>query len=173
MMWKNLPRRNERGRLSHADGWLRVALTRRALVTLVGAMWLGGMTAAPADAGDLVKSGTLTISQVQIAFIGSGNLGGGTLSVGGRNYDFTVGGLGIGGFGISKMEAVGTVYNLKDIADFPGGYVQARYGMVVGSLSAGELWLQNARGVVLNLKAKRQGLALSLGGDAVYINFDR
>jgi len=126
----------------------------------------------PASADDLVQSGTLTIEQVQIAFIGSGNLGGGTLLVGGQKYSFSIGGLGIGGIGISKMEAYGTVYNLKNINDFAGGYVQARYGLAVGSLSTGQLWLQNAKGVVLELNAKRKGLALSLGGDAVYINFD-
>jgi hypothetical protein len=119
-----------------------------------------------------VQSGSVTIEQVQIAFIGSGNLGGGTLIFGGRNYDFTVGGLGVGGIGVSKMEAVGTVYNLANVADFPGAYVQARYGLAVGSLSSGELWLQNTRGVALRLKAKRTGLALSLGGDAVYIDLD-
>jgi hypothetical protein len=31
--------------------------------------------------------------------------------------------------------------------------------------------LKNSNGVVLQLKAERQGLALSLGGDAVYIDF--
>ena len=123
-------------------------------------------------AADYVQSGSVTIEQVQIAFIGSGNLGGGTLIFGGRNYDFTVGGLGVGGIGLSKMEAVGTVYNLANVADFSGAYVQARYGLAVGSLSTGELWLQNARGVALRLKAKRSGLALSLGGDAVYIDLD-
>jgi hypothetical protein len=123
-------------------------------------------------ADDLVQSGTLTIEQVQIAFIGSGNLGGGTLVVGGQKYSFSIGGLGIGGIGVSKMEATGTVYNLKNINDFAGGYVQARYGIAVGSMSTGQLWLQNTKGVVLELKAKRTGLALSLGGDAVYINFD-
>jgi hypothetical protein len=34
------------------------------------------------------------------------------------------------------------------------------------------LWLQNTRGVALHLKAERRGLALSLGGDAVFIDFD-
>jgi hypothetical protein len=36
----------------------------------------------------------------------------------------------------------------------------------------GKLWLRNANGVVLELAAERTGLALSLGGDAVYINLD-
>jgi hypothetical protein len=135
-----------------------------------------GMTAlafAPrALADDLVQSGTVKIEQVQIAFIGSGNLGGGTLFFGGRQYDFTVGGLGVGGFGISQMTATGTVYNLHNVNDFAGAYVQGRYGMALGKLSAGELALENTKGVVLRLKAERTGLALSLGGDAVYIGFD-
>lgn len=130
-----------------------------------------GASLTPALAAEkYVESGTVTIEQVQIAFIGSGNLGGGTLMFGGKKYNFTVGGLGIGGYGVSKMEATGTVYNLRNAADFSGAYVQARYGLAVGELSTGSLWLENARGVALNLKAKRTGLALSLGADAIYIN---
>jgi hypothetical protein len=109
---------------------------------------------------------------VQIAFIGSGNLGGGTLKFGGKSYDFSVGGLGIGGFGISKMVATGNIYNLTDLKYFPGSYVQGRYGMAIGEASTGKLWLKNSHGVVIELKADREGLALSLGGDAVYIDLD-
>jgi hypothetical protein len=121
---------------------------------------------------ELIKSGTVKIEQVQVAFIGSGNLGGGTLRFQNRDYRFTVGGLGIGGFGISKITATGDVYNLKDIRNFPGAYAQGRYGLAVGNASTGELWLKNSNGVVLSLKASRQGLALSLGADAVYIDFE-
>ena len=130
------------------------------------------LSSTSAHAADLVRSGTITIEQVQVAFIGSGNLGGGTLTVGGTRYNFSIGGLGIGGFGVSKMECTGTVYNLKNLNDFPGGYVQARYGMAVGQSGGGQFWLENTKGVVIEVKAKRSGLALSLGGDAVYINFD-
>jgi len=119
-----------------------------------------------------VESGTLTVEQVQIAFIGSGNLGGGTLSFAGNELPFTIGGLGIGGIGVSKIEAVGTVYNLTRAKDFPGAYVQARYGLAIGELGNGELWLQNTRGVAIYLKSKRTGLALALGGDAIFIDFD-
>ncbi|MBA4096004.1 MAG: hypothetical protein C0484_04450 [Rhodospirillum sp.] len=145
---------------------------RSRLAVAMSAALLVLSAAGPLAADDLVKSGTLTIEQVQIAFIGSGNLGGGTLVVGGQKYSFSIGGLGIGGFGVSKMECTGSVYNLKNINDFAGGYVQARYGMAVGSTGGGQLWLQNSKGVVIEVRAKRSGLALSLGGDAVYINFD-
>ena len=127
--------------------------------------------ASRAFADNFVQTATLTIEQVQIAFIGSGNLGGGTLLFKGKKYDVSVGGLGIGGFGVSRMKAYGAVYNLYNLADFAGAYVQARYGLVVGSASTGELWLANPAGVALSLKAERTGLALSLGGDAVYIDF--
>ena len=132
----------------------------------------GAGLAAPLRAETFVPSGKVRIEQVQIAFIGSGNLGGGTLTAGGKSYEFTVGGLGVGGFGLSRMVATGTVYNLTRIADFSGAYVQGRYGLALGDLSTGELVLGNTKGVVLRLNAERKGLALSLGGDAVYIDFD-
>lgn len=129
--------------------------------------WTGAISA-----DDLKPSGSVTIKQMQIAFIGSGNLGGGTLTYDGKQHHFTVGGLGIGGIGISSIEAQGTVYNLRQLSDFSGAYVQGRYGAAVGDMGGGGFWLKNAQGVVLELSAQRQGLALSLGGDAVYINLE-
>ncbi len=155
------PRRRERG-------LIRIAR----LVGLLGIVAVGFPTDPATAADELKKTGTVRIEQVQIAFIGSGNLGGGTLQFGGKSYDFTIGGLGIGGIGLSKITATGTVYNLKELAHFPGAYVQGRYGIVVGDASTGKLWLKNSHDVVLELKAEREGLALSLGGDAVYIDLD-
>lgn len=127
--------------------------------------------AMPALAQERTKSGTVEIEQVQVAFIGSGNLGGGTLQFQGKSYRFTVGGLGIGGFGVSKMQATGDVYNMKELRQFVGAYGQARYGVAVADKSSGELWLQNPNGVLISLRARRTGLALSLGADAVIIDF--
>jgi hypothetical protein len=143
---------------------LVLALLSLGFVVDKGAAW--------ADEAKPVKAGTVKIEQTQIAFIGSGNLGGGTLYFGDKAYPFTIGGLGYGGFGVSKMEATGTVYDLKSPKDFEGLYVQARYGFVVGDTSTGELWLTNDKGVGMSLKAKRTGLALSLGADGIYIEFD-
>ena len=125
-----------------------------------------------AQSGKLTKSGTVTIDQVQVAFIFSGNVGGGKLHYNGKTYPFSIGGLGVGGFGVSSIDATGTVYNLKRLSDFAGAYGQARTGIVVGDLSAGTLWLENPQGVYLKLAAKRKGVALSLGVDAIYIGFD-
>ena len=123
------------------------------------------------SAQERVKSGTVEIEQVQVAFIGSGNVGGGTLHFQGKSYRFTVGGLGVGGFGVSKMQAYGDVFNLRELRQFPGAYGQARYGMAAGDQGGGEMWLENPNGVSISLRTKRVGLALSLGADAVYIDF--
>jgi len=114
--------------------------------------------------------GTVDMNQVQAAFIGSGGGGSGTLYYRGRTYPFAVGGLGIGGIGASTINASGEVYGLNNVSDFPGAYAQGRYGFVVGNTSGGDLWLQNEKGVIMHLKAKRTGLMLSLGGDAVVIS---
>ena len=118
-------------------------------------------------------SGYVRMTQVQAAYIGSGNAGKGVLDYHGDTYPFTVGGLGVGGIGVSKLEAYGEVYGLEHLRDFPGTYAQARYGLVVGNRSTSELWLQNDNGVVMHLKAKREGLMLSLGGDAVVIQMNQ
>jgi hypothetical protein len=83
---------------------------------------------------------------------------------------FTVAGLGGGGIGVSTIDANGEVYKLRGLGDFAGAYAQGRYGFALGNMSGGDLWLQNDAGVILHLKAKRTGLMLSLGGDAVVIS---
>ena len=143
---------------------------QRALAALAvfGVLLDAGISGAQ-DKTELQKSGTVEIEQVQVALLYSGNLGGGKLHFNGKTYPFSVGGLGVGGVGFSKMQADGAVYNLKDIKDFAGAYGQARQGYAAGEKSGGKLWLQNPAGVVLELNAKREGVALSLGADAVYI----
>ena len=115
------------------------------------------------------RYGYVEMSQVQAAYIGSGSAGHGTLRFRGNTYPFNLGGLGVGGIGVSTIEARGDVYGLQRLSDFPGAYAQGRYGFALGTTSAGDLWLQNEHGVVLRLRAKREGLMLSLGGDAVVI----
>jgi len=130
----------------------------------------GSVKVGPEAVAGLTPDGTVEMNQVQAAFIGSAGGGSGTLFFGGGVYRFNVGGLGVGGIGASTIDAVGEVYKLRRLADFPGAYAQARYGFAVGTASGGDLWMQNEAGVVMHLKAKRTGLMLSLGGDAVVIS---
>ena len=84
-------------------------------------------------AAESKPSATVEIQQTQIAFIGSGNLGGGKLFFNGKTYKFTIGGLGIGGFGVTTMTATGNVYNLEKVSQFAGSYAQGRAGITAGS----------------------------------------
>jgi hypothetical protein len=79
----------------------------------------------------------------------------------------------VGGISVSKIEAYGEVYGLEHLRDFAGAYAQARYGFALGRTSTGKLSLQNEKGVIMHLKAKREGLMLSLGGDAVVIEMNQ
>ena len=141
-----------------------------AITLIVLQPWL--MTSAATAQDDLRESGTISVSQVQVSFMWGGNLGGGTLNYGGESYDFTIGGLGVGGFGASTIEATGTVYNLDKLEDFPGAYGQARLGFAAGEESGGDMWLQNDVGVYIELDAEREGLILAGGVDAIYIELD-
>jgi hypothetical protein len=146
-----------------------------ARVALVGAgvLYLTGCVGSVELGRDAVKGqtpdGTVDMHEVQAAYIGSGSAGTGVLSFRGVQYPFEVGGVGVGGFGLSTIDATGEVYNLRELGQFPGTYGQARYGFAIGTLSGGDLWMQNEAGVIMHLKAKREGLMLSLGGDAVVI----
>lgn len=115
-------------------------------------------------------SGTVTIDSTQIAFILSGNMGGGTLSVGGKQYPFDIGGLGVGGIGVQKMSAHGKVYNLGgDVSKFAGNYVQARAGATLGS-GKSALSLSNQHGVIMELQSANEGVALSVGVDGIVVS---
>ncbi|GGC79340.1 hypothetical protein [Chelatococcus reniformis] len=142
--------------------------------TMLFAMAAGVLVSAPALAQNATPgrpSGSVSIEQVQVAFIGSGSIGGGKLMFRGRSYPITVGGLGIGGFGASRLEATGTVYGLKRLSDFAGAYVQIREGWALGDQGRGRLWLRNGKGVALRLATRREGLQLALGADGVLIGF--
>src|SRR5215470_6251631 len=141
------------------------------LSTLTAALatTFAGASSRKAFGQNAKPSGTLTIHQVQVAFIGSGTRGGGTLRFRGRSYPFSLGGLGIGGIGVSRIDASGTVYNLNQLEDFNGVYGQARTGWAAGASGKGQMWLENPNGVYLRLNAQRKGLALSVGADGMVI----
>lgn len=140
-----------------------------ASLSIVGACG-GRVDVGPAAIAGKTPDGTIELRQVQVAYIGSGSTGEGVLRYRGRSYPFDVSGLGVGGIGASTIDAAGDVYNLANIQRFPGSYAQGRYGFALGTTSGGEMWLQNEAGVILRLKARREGLMLSLGGDAVLIS---
>jgi hypothetical protein len=117
-------------------------------------------------------SGFVEMREVQVAYIGNAGGGSGTLTYQGRTYPFRIAGLGVGGLGVSTVDAEGEVYDLTNLAEFPGAYAAGQYGAVLGTASVGDIWLKNEHDVVLHLKAKREGLMLSVGADAIDIRLE-
>jgi hypothetical protein len=166
----NIPAKAEPGSTSRRTRHPR-ALAGVALAALLSlANCSSSVQVGPGAIAGLTPDGTVDMQQVQAAYLVSGGGGNGTLYYRGSAYPFNIGGVGIGGIGASTIDAAGEVYKLNSVANFAGSYAQARYGIVVGNASAGDLWLQNDAGVIMHLKAKRTGLMLSLGADAIVVS---
>ena len=115
-------------------------------------------------AGDKTPSGTIVIDETQFSVLIGGDMGGGTLMFDGKSYSFKTEGLKIGGVGAHKVHLVGKVYDLNDVADFPGIYTAAEVGITVTNWGAGVDWLENEKGVKLTIKTSSdQGLSLDGG----------
>jgi hypothetical protein len=116
-------------------------------------------------------AGTVEIEGKQIAFIIGGGWGSGVFHFQGQDYPFKISGLKAGGFGYSKIEAIGDVYFLDKLEDFSGTYGQSALGAtaVKGSIVA---TIENSKGVILRLKAKTTGLALNLGVGGISIKLE-
>ena len=140
---------------------LRAALLGLCLLAAVPEM---AVSAAPAP------SGRVNLEFGQGGFILSTSGGKGVLTYKGRRYPFAVGSVGFGGIGVSKVAAVGEVYDLNRLEDFAGAYGQARAGYAMGS-GKGVQWLQNTNGVVIKLRTVTKGVSLDLGADGLVIKF--
>jgi hypothetical protein len=94
--------------------------------------------------------------------------GDGKLSFKGKDYPFSVDGLSLVDWGISKVNATGDVYNLTDTSKFPGTYVAAEAGLTLAG-GMGGMVLRNSNGVVIHLRSVSQGAQLQLGTSGLII----
>jgi hypothetical protein len=94
--------------------------------------------------------------------------GDGKLNFKGKDYPFSVDGLSLVDWGISKVNATGDVYNLTDVSKFAGTYVAAEAGLTLAG-GMGGMVLRNANGVVLHLRSVSQGAQLQLGTSGLII----
>jgi hypothetical protein len=115
----------------------------------------------------MVESGTLEVSATQVRLIAGGAKGTGILHFNGKDYKFKMSGASVGGIGVTKVDAVGTIYNLKDIKDFPGTYAGMGVGAVAVKGAGASSW--ENKGVIVKMKSKTEGLALNMGVNAVKI----
>ncbi len=94
--------------------------------------------------------------------------GEGTLVYRGHTYTFKIDGFNVGDVGAARIEATGDVYNLLDLADFNGPYAAAGVGATLaggGSL----ITMQNAKGVVMQIRSATAGLRLHLGPSGIHV----
>ena len=115
-------------------------------------------------------SATISI-EVKAVEVGLGaSWGQGVVTYGPRTYAFKVRGLKVLGVGITKLDAQGSVYNLKAIDYLEGTYRKAQMAEVtfIKKEDMG-LVVKNEKGVVLNLKAVQKGLELDLVSEGLTV----
>jgi hypothetical protein len=157
--------------------------TARVLTFAVAAVFAGSAFVIGARAEEPAKAtakptlenaGTVEIQEYEVGIGITDNLWGhGQVQALGKARKFRLNGIGVGGAGGAKISATGTVYNLKDLGLFPGVFSQADVGVVGGDASkSSALWLRNTNGVVLELHAKQEGLALTGGANGILVQFE-
>jgi hypothetical protein len=125
-----------------------------------------GLGLSVARAQDKTPDATLKLSAGSVAAGIGISWGSGTLTYKGQDYPISVNGLSVGDVGITKIEAFGKVYNLKNLDDFNGNYTGVTAGATVaggGSVTA----LRNQNGVSVELVATTQGVKFSLAAGGV------
>ena len=120
---------------------------------------------------EVQPSGTIHLEEWQFMAILEGDYGHGTLAFNDRIYKFKLKGMGALGYGVQKLSGVGHVYNLNDIADFPGSYSEARGGITVAK-GLGGLYIRNDKGVVIEMRTHAEGVALSVGVTGITIEME-
>ena len=125
--------------------------------------------AATAISGEARKpSGRVTMESRSIA-VGIGvTWGDGKLSFKGKDYPFSINGLSLVDWGISRATANGEVYNLTDVAKFAGTYVAAEAGLTLAGGMSGMI-LRNSDGVVMRIHSTSRGARLQLGTSGLTI----
>ncbi len=106
--------------------------------------------------------GTVSIVMTSVAAGVGFSSGSGTLTYQGKTYLFKIDGLSVGNVGISSINAVGKVYNMRSVSEFPGNYAALGAGITLAGGVAG-LNMENQSGVIINLSAVQQGVQLNIG----------
>jgi hypothetical protein len=122
------------------------------------------------SSADQKPSGTLSFEEQQIMAIVGGTSGYGTLEFNDTKTLFKVSGVSVGAsIGVHKLKVSGEVFDLADIADFSGMYVDFEAGATFVEGASG-MWLKNDKGVILHLKSQNEGVALELGSGGLNIS---
>ena len=143
---------------------------RRAVIGLVAvgslvSLLVGLVSAQAKKPADSV----LTLTEGSVA-VGIGySWGKGTLDYQGKKHSVKVEGLSVGEVGVTRATGLGSVYNLKKLADFDGNYVAGGAEATVAG-GAGVTVMKNQNGVVIELKSTTQGASLKLAAEGIKLS---
>lgn len=117
----------------------------------------------------------LGLVTITLKHVGAGvgvEWGNGVLTYKGKKYTFKVKGLQVGTVGISKVTAKGEVYNLFQLAEFPGQYaaVDASAAIIKGKERQD---FKNPKGVHIVFKGTEKGLNFSIGPEGFTVRMDK
>jgi hypothetical protein len=129
---------------------------------------VAALATTAASAQSTTPSGKVSVETTSIAAGMGLSWGNGKLSFKGKEYRFSIDGVTLVDFGISKASAAGEVYNLTDVAKFEGNYVAAEASFALGG-GMGGMSLRNQNGVVMYLHSVSQGARLQLGSSGMSI----
>ena len=146
------------------------ALALLSLLPLAGCAIPPSGIPSEASIRGLRPSAYVTMNEV---FVSASGVGSGALTFRGRTYPFTLIGSLIGLGAISTMQASGEVYNLHDVSQFSGPWIQGTGALAVTSRGNGEIWLENRNGVIMRLSAAQAGLTFSSGRYELYISLSQ
>lgn len=134
----------------------------------------------PSLAQEGLPSGRLAFSSMSFGLVVGFNRGEGVLRLTNTNpkesvlplegstYRFSVTGFSVATLGVTKVDAIGVVYNLTDIADFEGLYVAGEGGLTLLQ-GGGHIAMRNGNGVIIYLQLFNKGVELKLGGGGINI----
>ena len=137
---------------------------------------VGGMLALLAGSalaqGAKKPDATVKLSEGSVAAGIGWSWGKGVLTYKGKTYPFKVEGLSVGEVGVTKAEATGNVFSLKNVEDFSGLYRAAGAGGT--AVKGGEATaLQNDKGVVIELKSATKGASLKLAVEGLKLALEK
>ena len=119
------------------------------------------------------QTGSVAFEISKAGFIVGVGGGRGVLNYQGRRYPLTVGGMSFGAtIGASTTQLVGTASNLRQPSDIEGVYSALGGGVAVAG-GVASVRLQNAKGVILNLRGRKVGVELSVSVSGAEIKMAR
>jgi hypothetical protein len=149
-------------------GGFHMFTVQRASLSGLLLLVMTGFATTAMSAESAQPSGKVSIQSRSIAAGIGVTWGDGKLSFKGKDYPFSIDGLTLVDFGISKASANGEVYNLTDVAKFAGTYVAAEAGLTLAGGMSGMI-LRNQDGVVMRIHSTSRGARLQLGTSGLVI----